>query len=67
MAALCAIDQIVPPADVLDLPAEFPAWKQKVLVAARKRARLLAIETLGRRAQALADEASDADNDDAGI
>ena len=41
--------------------------KQKALIAARKRALLLAIETLRRRAQALADEALDADNDDAEI
>jgi hypothetical protein len=41
--------------------------KLKALIAARKRALLLAIETLRRRAQALADEALDADNDDAEI
>ena len=54
MAALCAIDRVVLPVDVLDYPARVAEFKNQSMRAAKKRAKRDAAERAMRAAEALA-------------
>lgn len=64
MAALCAIDRVVLPVDVLDYPARVAEFKKQSMRAAKKRAKQDAAERARRVAEALAAAAAADDSGD---
>ncbi len=69
MAAVCAIDRVVLPVDVLDYPARVIEFKKKSERAARKRAKQEAADSSLRAAEVLAAAAvaDDSDNSDSEV